>query len=178
MTISSEKSVVQIISEKKPKTIAAIRKLGYELDLLGIGVYRRVYRIIGTDYIIKIPIGKAGILHSQNEYNACCEIKNYRKYRVLWKYMPEFSYYDESRGIIVMPYYTPVDVGRKKERRLGKALAHVMYDLFRCVWKKHDVRSIDIHDGNVALTQYGEPIMIDMGFFYGPPEDFEAPRNS
>lgn len=173
MTTINDQNIIQVISKKKPKTLAAFKRLGYELELLGRGVFRTVYRIKDTDYVIKIPNDKAGIIHSQSEYNACCEIQSNRKYRILWKYIPNFEYYDEDRGILVMPYYYPVDVGTKKARKLGRALAGVMCDLFKRVWKKHEGRSIDIHDGNVALTKYGEPVMIDMGFFYGPPDDFD-----
>lgn len=168
--------VLELFHKKKPKTLNAITRLGFQLELIGIGLYRKVYRITDTDYVVKIPVDKDGIEHSVNEYNACCEINGNFKYRTLWKYMPDFSYYDEVRGILIMPYYYPVDTGTKQARHRGAALSAVMYDLFKLVWKKGDVRSIDIHDGNVGLTKLGEPVMIDMGYFYGSPDENDKTR--
>ena len=166
----SQINIIELFNKKKPKTKKAIIKLGLSLDMIGEGVFRGVYRIVGTDYVVKIPCCKEGIEHSQSEHNAWSEIRNNRQYRILWKYLPDFKYYDEGRGILVMPYYYPVDTGTRQARRRGNAISLVMHDLIKVVWKKNQGKSIDMHDGNIGLTKYGEPILIDMGYFYGPPD--------
>jgi hypothetical protein len=162
--------IVKLFHTKKPKTLRAITRLGFSLNLIGIGLYRNVYRIVDTDYIVKLPknADPDGIEHAKYEYDAQALIRSQRKYRILWKYMPDVSYYDETAGITLMPYYKPVDIGTKQARQLGCALAGAMLDVFKLVWKVNPGRSLDIHDGNIGLTKDGMPVMIDMGYFLDP----------
>lgn len=162
--------VISLFKKYKPKALKTIqgKRMGLSLREIGSGVFREVYEIKGTKLVVKIPRGKAGIKHSQDEYKAQQAILKDKKYEILHKYMPEILYYDAVKGIIVMPQYTIIDnCGyRSKQYKMAQSLAFLMFDLLKVVWHNNK-GSMDMHEGNIGLNEDGEPILLDMGYLYG-----------
>jgi hypothetical protein len=73
---------------------------------LGTGAFRSVYRIKGTDYVIKFPEPNnnyLGIDHAQDEVK---NIEKMKKIKCLRPHLPKIHHYDRKSGVIVMDYYT------------------------------------------------------------------------
>jgi hypothetical protein len=128
---------------------------GYTLKYLGGGLFRNVYRIVGTKLVVKVPIGARGRRHSQGEMRAYNRIKRgWSKYAAVYDYLPDILAYNKKTGVILMPEYRPAS---KKDgpriEEIGK--------LARVAMGKY----CDLHIWNVGKGKLGDFRILDLGYF-------------
>ena len=133
-----------------------LRELGYTLKFLGGGIFRNVYKIVGTKLVLKVPNGARGRRHSQGEMKAYKRIMvSTKKYVALHPYMPAIHHYNSRTGIILMPEYrvAPKSYWEKKIKAMGKLAGDVMG------------KYCDLHRWNIGRDKEGQFRFIDLGYF-------------
>jgi hypothetical protein len=128
---------------------------GYTLKYVGGGLFRNVYRIVGTKLVVKVPIGAKGRRHSQGEMRAYRRIMaSKRRYVNMQLYMPEILAYNARTGMILMPEYRAVaKPDHKRVAELGKLAGAAMG------------KYCDLHIWNVGKGKLGDFRFIDLGYF-------------
>ena len=140
------------------------KKLGLKFKFLGHGAFREVHRIIGTDLVVKSPLGEGrgakldyseGIKHSKSEMN---RLGRLARIDVLKPYLPTVHYYDAKDGQIVMKYYPEIAEAQKVEL-LGKVVKSL-------VSKLANVTMGDIHDDNIRQKRADWQVCVftDLGY--------------
>ena len=99
--------------------------MGLKLVHLGTGAFRAVYRITGTDFVIKFETDWAGAGHSRDEVN---NIKKLAKSKSLRPHLPRIHYYDPKSGVIVMNYYTRYNKTRANKPHPARTYGDITWE--------------------------------------------------
>jgi 5-methylthioribose kinase len=157
-------SICSLFEKYRPQNYSDIRAMGFKLTNVGSGLFRSAYRIDKSSIVVKLPKTdsqgsegwESGVGHAREEFKKINKIQKTGKYAPLVRYLPHIYYFDKKTGIMIMPLYYPYRT--YKERQLVSTfLSNLVYDL-------HGGDG-DIHSANVASTEYGEPVLIDLGYF-------------
>lgn len=153
------KTAIRRIKKHRPKTYEDFAEAGVPLEIesLGEGVFRVVYRAHKLPLVVKFPLAGDGDDHTRSEVR---RIKALSKYPKMRKYLPKVYYYDSRAGIVVMKYYPPMDKGLIKDASLERLAQNLVKDLTGMLLG-------DIHAGNVTTDtgqSNGRPIFLDLGY--------------
>jgi hypothetical protein len=154
----AKRRVLRIIRTIHPKTSHELESMGLRLrEILsktkeGNGAFRRAYRIVGTNLVIKFPqIGWECKQHTRDEVK---KIRELSKYRSLRSHLPPVYYYNRRDGVMVTDYYPYVCPCKAK----NEVLSDVIRELT-------GVHLDDIMGDNVRMKQVaGNPIFCDLGY--------------
>jgi len=146
--------VVNDIRGAHVNTVQAVLFAGYAMKYIGSGMFRNVYKIIGANLVVKIPIGAKGRRHALGEWEAYNRVlKSKLKYLPLKAHMPTIHGFNRRTGVMVMELYRP---SGKRDR---KAIIKIG-DVARVCCGKY----CDLHVDNVFKDQFGEYRIIDLGY--------------
>ncbi len=161
-------TIVQRLNKYRPASVEEmLDRCKFTLQHLDSGLFRSVYWIVGTDLVVKIPIGLSfgkpdakrlfkSRDHARDEYKVWKRIKDSKvKYKGFKKYLPAILYFDSATGISVMRKYHPVSY-TKHSRELS---AH-LNDLLE---KALGTSCADIHYKNLGIDKNGNPKIMDLG---------------
>lgn len=153
------KTAIRRIKKHRPKTYEDFAEAGVPLEIesLGEGVFRVVYRAHKLPLVVKFPLAGDGDDHTRSEVR---RIKALSKYPKMRKYLPKVYYYDSRAGIVVMKYYPPMDWHLHEDASLGRLAQNLVKDLT-------GMSLDDIHAGNVTTDtgqSNGRPIFLDLGY--------------
>jgi len=156
----------QLLIENEPLSLNKLKDLRLKPKHIASGAYRNIYRLKGTEFIVKIPKGTDGLAHSLVEIKTIRQILRFkRKYKLLQEYIPFVLYDDLQTGIIVMEYYKALE-DYDEYGRIADAIQLLVRNLIYSLWPPSITRwSIDIHEGNIGLTKEGGFKIIDFGYF-------------
>lgn len=149
-------------------------KLGYEklfkLQFLGDGAYRTVYRIEGTELVVKFPKpgegadegdddGDDGTRHTRAEMRRLTRLK---KFKSLRRYLPVVYHYDKKNAIVVMRHYDELPTA------ITKASITFFDPMLRAVIRAlTGIDLTDLRHSNIRLgdetSSADSPILIDVG---------------
>jgi hypothetical protein len=117
----------------------------------GNGAFRRAYRIVGTNLVIKFPqIGWECKQHTRDEVK---KIRALSKYRSLKKHLPPVYYYNRRDGVMVTDYYPLVSPAKN----LGPMFTDLLYEFTGVVVG-------DLFGDNVRCKKPGQPVIVDLGY--------------
>lgn len=157
MTLSQ---VVSRLRRHKPTSELALLKVcKFPLRFIGNGVFRDVYEILDTGYVLKMPNGQSSVEHAVNEYRAWRQIKRSRrvKFKSIKPHLPEILYFSEHSGLTLMPKYEEPEWGtyEKEMDRLETAVREAFgaeeADLGSEKWDNFGVDK----DGNLRIIDLG-----------------------
>lgn len=150
---SNSQTCLELIKQSKPKTRADFNRL-FDLEYIGRGVYRRVYRIKDTNLVVKLPVGADGINHTRLEAR---RIKRLSRFRWMRKHLPPVLYYDPKAGVLVTWFYK-----RDEDYSGADGLSNLLTVCFKRLLKS-DLS--DLHAGNVILEEGTRTVkIIDLAF--------------
>lgn len=166
------KDVVNVVKHTKPRTAAQFSiATGLALEYLGCGMYRKVYRILNSNLVIKFA-GRSRECrkHSKTEANRIYEIMHRKKWRLLRRYMPKLYYFDFETGVTIMKYYVPTDYEDHRVREDTKWIQMLIEAV--CSFNHlegHEEGSIDWYSDiagvNLGTDKDGNYKFLDMGLF-------------
>lgn len=173
MTKLTLETIKRRLRRYKPETSQAVlRKCQFPLLFVDEGMFRVVYRILGTEYVLKMPIQewepwrwkgprskwiKMHINHARLEMNAHTIISTTTRpaIKALAKYLPEVPYMDWDTGVTLMRHYrTPTTT------EWNRSLAGI-YTAVEAVQK----RNTDIKPSNCGVDSSGKLRIVDLGCF-------------
>jgi len=154
----AKRRVLRIIRTTHPKTAHELESMGLRLrEILsktkeGNGAFRRAYRIVGTNLVIKFPqIGWECKQHTRDEVK---KIRALSKYRSLKKHLPPVYYYNQRDGVMVTDYYRFICPDKSKNSILSDVILEMT-----------GVTLDDLMGDNVRSKEKdGEPVFIDLGY--------------
>ena len=152
------KTAIRRIKKHRPKTYEDFAKAGVPLEIesLGEGVFRVVYKAHKLPLVVKFSLWGDDKCHTHSEMR---RIKALSKYPKMRKYLPKVYYYDARGGIVVMKYYPPMNKN-SKDAPLERLAQSLVKDLTGMLLG-------DIHAGNVTTDtgrSDGRPIFLDLGY--------------
>lgn len=155
---------MQKLLKYNPKDLKDFKKLKLEMIPLSSGAYRTVYRVKGSNVVVKIPVNddSSNRVHAREEVRAINNIKRFkRKYAKLIPMMPEVYYFNETSGVTAMKYY------KKIRGNVAYTVAGLVEDVVELTMKDKNlyIGGMDIHGSNVHVDENGNPIIIDLGYF-------------
>lgn len=96
--------IVKRLKIQRPSTVEDLLvKCKLPLQLIDYGQFRRVYKVLGTPYVVKVPKiawSKTDIGHSRREISAL-KLLNKAKYAVIHPYLLTFYYTNRNTGVIL-----------------------------------------------------------------------------
>lgn len=155
-------NIVSAIRKKKARSAAEVLMCGFTLRYVDSGRYRNVYHIVGSDYLVKIPIwtnkrsNDASKAHAKAEYAAYRRIKKAARYKVLQPLMME-EVAITAEGVMVVRKYRSVGRITRAERTFKQNVAKLAGKLFNGY--------VDLHDANYMRDADGNLKIIDLGYF-------------
>lgn len=161
MTERKKSQIDELVSRfetVRPKSLAEVEKMKYDLKYIGSGAYRVTYKFGSLPVVIKIPHRRSGKSHSMAEYRTIRTINRFKKYKPLKGYMPKVYYFDKKTGIMIMHYY------KKVPKNSSYAIGILMESLTGLVWH-HEESECDIYGENMGFTEDGCPVITDLGYF-------------
>ena len=157
--------IQQMMKEVKPETIVDLLvKCGFGLRHINDGVFRDVFEIVNSNFVIKIPKDGDGLCHAHDEAMGWKKIERSKNpvAAEARRYLPRpFLYYDPS-GFIIMPQYRTT-----ANCRYDRKMDHIN-DIFRQVICKGKDADIDLGASkydNYGLDKKGNLVVMDMGYF-------------
>lgn len=154
--------IVARISRRQPMgVIELLDECHLPLKFLGGGAYRKVYEIVGSGFVVKVPHSKGDIPHATTEFLCWRKIiRSKRKYAALHPYMPVFRYHNKVSGITVMDMYeTDFDYNTHEPEMT------YINNLTQDVMKNYDNDLEPEKWDNYGLDAKGELKIIDLGYF-------------
>lgn len=151
--------LIEYFQVRKPATLEDVQNF-VKVRLIGQGVYRKVYKVVGHNLILKVsntPETKSGQNHSVSEYRAVKRIKRESKFSVLRSYMPDIYYCNTKTGLLLMERYKPIPETNRT------ILIELLNDLVETVYDYKDGK--DLHSDNVMIDKWGMLKIIDLGYF-------------
>jgi hypothetical protein len=148
-----------------------LRKCQFPLQFLDEGAFRVVYRILGSQYVLKIPIQeweswrwkgpksrwiKQHVNHSRHEINASTFVMRIAKdpvVRALRPYMPETPYMNWDTGVVLMRRY------RVPTLNEWRAKSEPLLKVIEVLQKRNN----DIKPCNCGIDSSGRLHMVDLG---------------
>lgn len=92
------------MKRQRPSTVEDLLiKCKFPLQLVNYGQFRRVYKILGTPYVVKVPKlawSAADVKHSRLEINAL-KLLQKEKYFAIHPYLPTFHYTNRNTGVVL-----------------------------------------------------------------------------
>jgi hypothetical protein len=168
-------TITKLLKKFKPATTIEFARLtGYTLDELGEGEFRLVYRIHGTNLVLKFPKAPAYIEHSRVEAQRCYDIMHQKKWYLLRRYVPKVYHYEPRTGVILMKYYDVVTEEMGNSRKVWRdilwiqalvgtvCVANGLNDNVRSAEELDWVSDIGVLNLGVTPTGYK---FLDMGLF-------------
>jgi hypothetical protein len=162
-----EKEIISLIKGIQPVSVDA--RWDFEVKLVGAGEFRKVYRIVGTDLVVKFPRitrSSKNIGHSRVEYKRCYDIRHQSKWYLLRRYVPKIYHYNPDTGVIIMHYYERVGETPKAlrdikwmQKLLDLVCTHNGLNKDNLNWSE------DIEINNIGQDKNGNYKFLDMGFF-------------
>ena len=149
----------------RPKDIQTVG--GFKSYSLGSGAYRRVYKLCGIPLVVKFPLTELECdkKHSVLEYKAWGRIiRGQRKYKKLIPYLPKMYFIDDTTGVLISQYCTPLNHSRMKS--YARQIAAMVGDIVDLTWDGRMYGTKDMHYENMGIDEHGQIKIIDMGFFY------------
>ena len=165
------KDIVAMFKKHNPLTVRQVEKhAGMKLEELGSGEFRKAFRIVGTDLVVKFPLATDDIEHSRVEYQRCHDIMRQPKWYLLRKYIPKVYHFNPNTGVLIMHYYEPVIEATPKIMRditwIQKLVDMVCRDNGIVGFGEEELNWVtDIGLDNLGVTPDGNYKFIDMGFF-------------
>lgn len=161
----TQELALKIIVDRKPKSEADLLDCGFTLKQLsiGMGAFRRVYLIVGTGLVVKVPqqwSPKRCRRHSVHEVQAIRKVQRAKRGPLveLQTYMPEIYYYRPQTGLIVMKRYK--GAGSAKLHRRCTELSGKVRMAFNSDWP-------DISSRNCGIDIDGSLKILDGGRMFG-----------
>ncbi len=106
---------------EKPKTVEDLLiRCGLTLKFIGDGGFREVFKIVGTNLVVKVPLtamdqaelghnyGHTPAVHARTEWNYCKKVMRVKKYEFFRPYMPTLHYLVPKTGVTLCDYYKPI----------------------------------------------------------------------
>jgi hypothetical protein len=149
----------------------ALRKCQFPLLFMDEGSYRVVYCIVGTQYVLKMPIQeweswcwkgskskwiKAHVNHSRHEINASTFVMHLAKdplVQALRPFMPEMPYKNYDTGVVLMRRY------RRPTLNEWRVKSEPLLKVVDAVQKRNN----DIKQCNCGIDSNGRLRMVDLG---------------
>jgi hypothetical protein len=161
----TNQTALRLIKKNRPKNLLDTSQLGLKLVHLGTGAFRSVYRIKGTDYVIKFLV-ENNYLDTEHSRLEVRNIKRLQKFRSLRPYLPKIYYYDRKTGVIIMEYYTRYS--RRKAKRPNPTRTYgdtnweieLIVNLIRQLTK---VNFVDICERNLGIDKNNVVKFLDVG---------------
>lgn len=168
----SFENIVSSIRKRKVKSAAELLMCGFTLRYVDSGRYRNVYHIVGSDYLVKIPIwtnkrtNDASQAHAKAEYAAYKRIKGVARYKALEPLMME-EVAITAQGVMVVNRYRAIGRTTKKEKKFMIEVSTLAGKLFS--------RYCDLHDANYMRDAHGQLRIVDLGYFL-PNKNFKRKK--
>lgn len=155
----TDRDVIQLFEQNKPKTIEDIQALGLSPRFLDKGISRRCYQLTQT-LVVKVPDTSSAWDRKQSENEIACLENLYTdgllapeiREQLEPHLMPLF-YGDKEAGIVVTRYYaaecSPI-IQPEEKKRLVDLLARIGIH--------------DMHYNNFRVTESGKLVAIDLGY--------------
>lgn len=108
-------AVKKVLKNMKPTSGTELLKdCGFTLRMVSYGAFRDVYEIVGTPYVVKIPIHDsqpvyAGRDHSETEYAEWKRAMRLQSYKSIRHYLPVIHYFERSTGLLLIDKYTQLE---------------------------------------------------------------------
>jgi len=152
--------IIQRVKAARPTTETAFKGLGLRLQKVNpSGLFRRTYRILGHDLVVKFPKGAEGRQHTRAEVR---KIQRLSKWRCLADFLPKIHYCDSLNAIVVMDYYPDFQETNHVTREENIILA-MGKCISRLITRITGIHVSDIHDENVH-NKNGNAVIIDWGY--------------
>jgi hypothetical protein len=168
------KNIVSSVNKHKASSAGELLyNCGFTLRFVDNGKYRNVYEIVGSNYLVKVPVNGisririASSAHARAEYEMYRRIKESKaKYKELQPYlMDEFAI--TRSGVIVV----------EKLNKLGKVSKDESVEMTRIAELAGSImgRYCDLHDSNWMRDKQGKMKIVDFGYFL-PNKNFKRKR--
>lgn len=163
------RAIVQKFRELKLSSYTAVSK-HFKLESLGGGLYRQVYRLVGTNLVVKFPgsypeITKREILdHAEMEYYWCQKFRRDPRWQAFRRHAPKIHYYDAASGVTLMTYYELAPDEPKLYR--DAEWFNKLFD-YMCIANgepENENRTMDLGYGNIGLKPNGDYVFLDLGY--------------
>ena len=135
------------------------------LSHLGQGAFRNTYRVVGTPYVIKVPMGTetqgplaSNIEHSRQEHSAYYHLRYDKRFASIQTFLLEIHFCSHSTGMMLMDYYA--DHNLRYNSLVLKTIENQVYNLLG--------ESCDLHSSNFGIRKDGSLVFIDLGCFIIP----------
>lgn len=151
----SPERVSKILKKARPKTDSEILKL-LPITCIGGGCSRNVYRVKGTEVVIKVPY-RTGRSHARREISRINQIMSCKKFRHLQRYIPKIYYSCYKTGIIAMERLAVMRISK-----LGEAKEEIIARMFEDSFER-SFNSMDIHLLNMGKNKKGQIKCFDLG---------------
>jgi hypothetical protein len=138
---------------------------GFGLEHIYSGVYRDVYSIVGSDFVIKIPIDGSSLKHARDEASSWKKVQK-SKHKLAAqarKHLPRPFLYFPRTGFTIMPKYV-VSCAHTFDNEMNRINA--IFKEVVCNGKK--TGDIDLGKDkfdNYGIDKNGKLIVLDMGCF-------------
>jgi len=161
--LMTNRLALTLIKKNRPKTHLETQLLGLKLVHLGTGAFRAVYRIKGTDFVIKFLTDGFFDEHSRDEVN---NIKKLAKSKSLRPHLPRIHYYDPKLGVIVMNYYTRYNKTRANKPHPARAYGDITWErvlISDLIKELTGVNFSDLWDENLRMDKNDVVKFVDVG---------------
>ena len=157
--------IQEMMKEIDPVTITDLLiKCGFGLRHINDGVFRDVFEIVNSDYVIKIPKDGDGLCHAHDEAMGWSKVHKSKKPCAVEarKHLPQPFLYYEPSGFIIMPRYRTTANRRydTKMKRVNKIFQEII-----CDGKDADIDLGPDKYDNYGLDKRGNLIVRDLGCF-------------
>jgi hypothetical protein len=153
-----EEEVIRLFKKYKPEDYDEVESV-FKLKYLGSGIFRRAYQIRGLDLVVKTPDGASrfdsNLRHAKEEIRKIQRIRKAKKYSPLRRYLPKIHYFNKYNGVMLMTKYSKWPSNTKDV--VTQIISNLITDL-----RGHEG---DLHENNIARDEWGEPVIIDLGYF-------------
>ena len=151
----AKRRALRIVRKTQPATLLdAVDIAGLNLREIGAGCgsFRRTYRVVGTNLVIKFPkIGEECKQHTKDEVR---KIRALSKFKSLRPHLPPVYYYNGRDGVMVTDYYPYICPEKSKNVILSDVIRELT-----------GIHLDDIMGDNVRSKEKGgNPIFCDCGY--------------
>ena len=157
--------IQQVMKEVEPVTVVDLLvKCGFGLRHINDGVFRDVFEIVNSDFVIKIPKDGESLCHAHDEAMGWKKVERSKNPAATEarRYLPRPFLYYEPSGFIIMPQYRTT-----ANRRYDRKMDHIS-DIFRqviCKGKEYDIDLGACKYDNYGFDKHGNIFILDLGCF-------------
>lgn len=144
---------LRLIRRHEPKNLLEASKLGIGvLVYVDEGAFRKVYRLKGTDLLIKFE-RNTRYHHTRSEVRKIMQLRELKFWR---KHTPPVYYFNDTDGVLVTKFF------RKSTKERQK---YATYNFIsKLIWDTYKVRFDDLYDDNVHLSDDKNLVFTDLGY--------------